>query len=347
MNAVVIESLLQPISDDSPCGENLEYRDVRELETLAAGKPERQQGDKIVPAEEPDWGAVKEQATQLLSRTKDLRVAALLAQALVRTDGLQGLSYGLGVLSQLLGSHWACVHPQPDPDAPSDYTIRLSALTFLDNLQSLINPIRRAELVASPAHGRFSFRDIQVAGGKLKAAQDEKPPQPAAVDAAFRECEITQLRSALQAVEQSLQHVADIDSAWAANAGSRDLTANQLTGVLQEIRKELQPKLASHPNAVPQDIPVSSGETEGAGGGARAGSPPFAGVIRSREDVIRVLDSACEYLARHEPSSPVPLLLQRAKRLMVKDFLQIIQDLAPDALGAVSKIGGVDSQSPK
>jgi type VI secretion system protein ImpA len=238
------------------------------------------------------------------------------------------------------------VHPQPDPDAPSDYTIRLSALTFLDNLQSLINPIRRAELVASPAHGRFSLRDIQIAAGKLKAAQDEKTPQPAAIEAAFRECEIGQLRSALQAVEQSLQHAADIDSAWAANAGSRDLAANQLTGVLQEIRRELQPKLASHPDAVAEDIPATPGETEGAGG-ARAGSPPFAGVIRSREDVIRVLDSACEYLTRHEPSSPVPLLLQRAKRLMVKDFLQIIQDLAPDALSAVSKIGGVDSQSSK
>ena len=148
----------------------------------------------------------------------------------------------------------------------------------------------------------------------------------------------------MQAVEQSLQHAADIDSLWAANAGSRDLAVNQLTSVLQEIRKEIQPKLASHPNAVAEDIASSSGETEGANG-PQSGLAPFAGAIRSREDVIRVLDNACEYLARHEPSSPVPLLLQRAKRLMVKDFLQIIQDLAPDALSAVAKIGGVDGQS--
>ncbi len=91
---------------------------------------------------------------------------------------------------------------------------------------------------------------------------------------------------------------------------------------------------------------MASTETEGAEA-ARAGAPPFAGVIRSREDVIRVLDSACEYLARHEPSSPVPLLLQRAKRLMVKDFLQIIQDLAPEAMNQVAKIGGIDGQSSK
>jgi len=346
MNAVVIESLLQPISDDAPCGENLEYRDVRELETLAAGKPERQQGDKIVPAEEPNWAEVKQHATELLSRTKDLRVAALLTQALVRTDGLQGLNYGLGVLAQLLDSHWACVHPQPDPETPSDFTIRLSALTFLENLQSLLNPIRRAELVATPAQGRFSLRDIQIAGGKLKAGPDEKIPQPAAIEAAFRECGIAQLRSAMQAVEQSLQRAADIDSLWANNAGSRDLAVNQLTGVLQEIRKELQPKLAGHPDAVAEDIASASGQTEGADASS-PGPAPFTGAIRSREDVIRVLDIACDYLARHEPSSPVPLLLQRAKRLMVKDFLQIIQDLAPDALSAVAKIGGVDGQPSK
>ncbi len=342
MNAVVSESLLQPISADSPCGENLEYGQVRELELLAAGKPERQQGDKIVAAEEPNWGEVKHQALELLSKTKDLRVAALLAQALVRTDGLQGLSDGLGVLSQLLGSHWACVHPQPDPDTPSDFTIRLNTLAFLEDLQSLINPIRRAHLVAAPAHGRFSLRDIHIAGGRLKAAQDEKPPQAAAIEAAFRECDIGQLRSTLQAVERSLQHASSIESLWAANAGSRDLGVSQLSGVLQEIRRELQPKLASHPAAVAEDM--ASTETEGAEG-ARAGAPPFAGVIRSREDVIRVLDSACEYLARHEPSSPVPLLLQRAKRLMVKDFLQIIQDLAPDAMNQIAKIGGIDGQS--
>lgn len=344
MSAVAVESLLQPVSADAPCGENLEYREVRELELLAAGKPERQQGDKIIAPEEPDWGEVKQQALELLSKTKDLRVAALLAQALVRTDGLQGLSDGLGVVSQLLGSHWACVHPQPDPDAPSDFTIRLSALTFLEDLQSFINPIRRAHLVAAPAHGRFSLRDIQIAGGKLKPAQDEKPSQPAAIEAAFRECDIEQLRSTLQAVERSLQHASNIESVWAANAGSRDLAVNQMSGVLQEVRRELQPKLASHPAAVAEDM--AAAETNAADG-SHAGSTPFAGVIRSREDIIRVLDSACEYLTRHEPSSPVPLLLQRAKRLMVKDFLQIIQDLAPDAMNQVAQIGGIDGQPSK
>ncbi|HTS51970.1 MAG TPA: type VI secretion system protein TssA [Burkholderiales bacterium] len=342
MSVVAVESLLQPISPDMPCGENLEYREVRDLETLAAGKPERQQGEKFIPAEEPSWGEVKQQAIDLFSKTKDLRVAALLAQALVRTDGLQGLSDGLEVISQLLGSHWAGVHPQPD--AADDYTIRLSALTFLSDLQSLLNPIRRAELVSTPAHGRVSLRDIQIAAGKTKAAQDETSPPAAAIEATFRECDVGRLRAVLQAVERSLQHAGEIEALWAANANSRDLEVSRLTGVLQEIRKELQPALASHPDAIAQAAEDIAGAGE-EGGAARAGAAPFAGAIRNREDIIRVLDSACDYLTRHEPSSPVPLLLQRAKRLMVKDFLQIIQDLAPDAADQVAKIGGIDSQS--
>jgi len=232
------------------------------------------------------------------------------------------------------------VHPQPESDAPNDYTIRLSALAFLDDLESLLNPIRRAHLVAAPAHGRFSLRDIQLAAGKIRPGKDENPPQAAAVEAAFRECDIAQLRALLQAVERSLQHAGGIESLWAANTGAHDLTLVRLTELLQEIRKELQSALASHPAAVAEDVVQG---TDGAQPGPAAA--PFAGLVRSREDIIRVLDSACDYLARHEPSSPVPLLLQRAKRLMVKDFMQIIQDLAPDAVEQVAKIGGIDSQS--
>jgi len=66
--------------------------------------------------------------------------------------------------------------------------------------------------------------------------------------------------------------------------------------------------------------------------------------IRSREDVIRVLDKLCEYYAQHEPSSPLPLLLKRAKRLTSLSFMEIIQDLAPDAVAQAKSIGGAEAE---
>jgi type VI secretion system protein ImpA len=67
----------------------------------------------------------------------------------------------------------------------------------------------------------------------------------------------------------------------------------------------------------------------------------MTGVINSQEDVIRVLDMACEYFNRHEPSSPVPLLLQRAKRLVAKDFMEILRDLTPAGVTQAEEISGL------
>ena len=70
----------------------------------------------------------------------------------------------------------------------------------------------------------------------------------------------------------------------------------------------------------------------------------LTGEITSRQDVIRALDKICEYYDRHEPSSPLPLLINRAKRLASKSFLEIIGDLTPDALAQAQSIGGIEGE---
>jgi type VI secretion system protein ImpA len=60
--------------------------------------------------------------------------------------------------------------------------------------------------------------------------------------------------------------------------------------------------------------------------------------------VLRILDALCDYYARNEPSSPVPMLLTRAKRLVDKSFIDIIRDLAPAGLAEAEVIGGVEKK---
>jgi len=83
---------------------------------------------------------------------------------------------------------------------------------------------------------------------------------------------------------------------------------------------------------------------EGSDGAAAGGGGAGVGEIRSREDVVRVLDRLSEYFRKNEPSSPVPLLLQRAKRLVSKDFMEILRDLTPDGVSQAEKLGGVDNE---
>jgi type VI secretion system protein ImpA len=58
---------------------------------------------------------------------------------------------------------------------------------------------------------------------------------------------------------------------------------------------------------------------------------------------MRKLDELCEYYARSEPSSPVPLLLRRAQRLVGKDFVDLLKDLAPGGISEFQVISGAPS----
>ena len=65
------------------------------------------------------------------------------------------------------------------------------------------------------------------------------------------------------------------------------------------------------------------------------------GSIRSRDDAIRALDAVAAFFRKNEPSSPVPLFVERAKRLVAKDFLEVLADMAPDGLDQAKHVGGV------
>ena len=65
------------------------------------------------------------------------------------------------------------------------------------------------------------------------------------------------------------------------------------------------------------------------------------GAIRSRQDAIRALDAVAQFFRQNEPSSPIPLFLERAKRLVSKDFLEVLADIAPEAIPQARAAGGL------
>jgi type VI secretion system protein ImpA len=68
-------------------------------------------------------------------------------------------------------------------------------------------------------------------------------------------------------------------------------------------------------------------------------------MISNRNDVIYLLDQICLYYDQHEPASPVPLLLKRARQLVEKNFFEIVQDLVPDSAGQImALIGGATDE---
>jgi type VI secretion system protein ImpA len=67
--------------------------------------------------------------------------------------------------------------------------------------------------------------------------------------------------------------------------------------------------------------------------------------IDNRQDAIRAIELVCAYLERSEPTNPAQLLLRRAARVIDKNVLQLVGELAPDAVKDVARIMGVDPKT--
>jgi type VI secretion system protein ImpA len=348
---IEIESLLQDISPDAPCGENLEYDpDYGALERATQGKPEQQFGDTIVPAEEPDWLDVERRASALLGRTKDIRVLLPLIWALARTQGWAGFRDGLALLRGSLERHWDRIHPELDPDDDNDPTLRINTIAALSDPDSMLAGLRAAPLVQSRAFGRFCLRDIQIASGELPPPEDGEPPEMQAIEGAFMEADLEELQATAKAVSQSVELIAGIESFLLERVGATQAPdLESLSAVLKSAQRALADPLSRRiGTAASGDVEVEEtmGTAEGAASVNAPGAPAALGPVRSREDVIRVLESVCEYYGRHEPSSPVPILLNRAKRLVSKDFTEILRDLAPDGVSQLEMIRGPEADEP-
>ena len=328
MPALDLESLLAPLPGDAPCGANLEYDPAfQALEEAAAGKPERQY-DKIYPAEPPDWVAVRELALGLAARTRDLRVAVWLARSGARVEGFGAAVQGLQLLHGLIERHWEQVHPQLDPAEKNDPTARLNALAPLTHDAGLAD-LRAAGL--TPVRGSITVRDLELAFGNAEARPGESVPtrDGATPAVAAAQALVTDLPAGMARGTELVQGIAKALDAKLGAAHSPDLAP---------LRKLLD-CVAAAGRIAQGGAEISAGSAEGDMAATAAVVKP-SGAIQSREDAIRMLQRVSEWIERNEPSNPAPLLIQRAQRLMTKNFLEIIRDLVPEGLGQIEKLAG-------
>jgi type VI secretion system protein ImpA len=109
---------------------------------------------------------------------------------------------------------------------------------------------------------------------------------------------------------------------------------------LGEIRQAVSKYAPSAATAAGQDDFEGFDDEELQDSTGAVGAVSVSGAINNKTDVINMIDKICDYYASHEPSSPIPLLLRRAQRLVDKSFVEILEDLAPDGVDQLQVISG-------
>lgn len=352
MPLIDVDALAAPLSPDAPCGEDIAYDTAYlELDRLAQGTEEQVMGDERIAAEEPNWSEVGRCAIELLGRSRDLRVVLYATLAALKLEGLTGLRDGLALLRRVLEEQWPHLYPRLDPDDDNDPTERINIIesiaqpegSFGDPLM-FIRRLREAPLCESRQLGRYSHRDILLATGEVAWPDDAEgaPPNLAVIEGAFEDTETEWLQANAQAMADAAEHAGAIDAFLVTTLGADQAAQlDPFKKALAEVGQAIQEQLARRGYSAPE-----IGEAPEGGEAAAAGPAPktaLSGDITSADDVLKAIDKICKYYEIHEPSSPVPLILRRAQRLVAKNFVECIQDLSPNAMQDIQQITGIDT----
>ncbi|MBX3604132.1 MAG: type VI secretion system protein TssA [Piscinibacter sp.] len=339
-----MDAWLEPLGDP-PCGEDLEWdNEFLEMSQAAVAKPGSQFSNDT-DAKPADWRAVKRLAESLFERTRDVRVAIYWARAQVNLDGATTLPASLRLVHGLLERYWDDVHPKPDD---GDAYARVNALNDMAGVAGLVGDMRQSSVVPARGFGDLRGREIEVALGLLEPREGESAMQPAQLQQMFAEvaAEDPVLRGFAGA---AVGHLEKIDALMRERVGYG--SAPDLN-VLKTLLSGIQGLMPGSGGAGGAEDSAGDGADAGEGSfgdaapvarrsAARGGGLP--GSIESRDEALRAIDLVCAYLERTEPTNPAQFFLRRARKLVDKNFLELVRELAPDSLDQVARIMGVPS----
>ena len=284
---------------------------------------------------ETDWRAIKDASLEALGMSKDFRLLAHLAaggtEARRPAESVR-FAQGRGSLADRL---FRLVYPRVDDGrGPAQECPELFR-----------RPHGGRRCAATGSAGEQpTARLVQPAprrdcGGNLTPGEEDarEPPTEALINAAFS-----------AAPQEDLAKLAASDLAAGidgAQGRSRWRWSQSKACRRRPIPSRCRTCCAACSEIVARHVRVPRGRRRRGRGAEKCAAGGVPGQIRTREDAIRSLDAVSEFFRRSEPSSPVPMFVDRAKRLIARDFLEVLADLAPDSLAEVKQSWGNPARS--
>ncbi len=327
-----------------------------------------------------DWGAVLDKADELRRDGRDLRLLIIVTRALANQHGLAGLTEGLTLIAQTLELHWETLHPALRPGVPPREAAlrRVNALRDLqldgrNGRAGVLADLRQTIFFAPRGVGPIVGRDLeqgaldertmlqeatQGLNGAEKAALSNTHEQLLArlrngfLAQADQEKEVLTALSAQ--IEAAISALDAVETALAARLGDGDALGGgaavpELRRFLELMRTTLERGTGTRaiPNTEISTAPEPQPHAPN-GNGVEAPAPrtslngaALPDRIASRDDVIKCLDLVVAFYDRTEPSSPIPHLARRIRRMVPMDFIELMEDLAPSGLKEFRLLAGV------
>ncbi|BCH33423.1 type VI secretion protein [Mesorhizobium sp. L-8-10] len=362
---------LNPLDGENPSGESLR-NDPRfhELERLAEPQLTVVRDDRNNPTSQvtvpADWSAVLNKAEELRVQGRDLRLLVLVTRALANMDGLSGLADGLTLIARTFDEHWETMHPELRSGVPpQDAALRrINALLELQNDQAgLLCDLKQTAFFAPRGIGPISGHDLQqgllddqtvlneAASGlngtekaALLSAHEQLVKRVRAGCAAHADQAEAEMADLIAGGRRAIAALDAVDAALGAKLGNGKAAVPGLRRFLERMLSTLERGIANRAPPPADAVPAASSPGNGQGDAWHVppgGTVALSSRLSSREDVIRCLDLVIAFYDRTEPSSPIPHLVRRIRRMVPMDFIELMEDLAPSGLKEFRVLAGV------
>lgn len=332
--------LLEPVSADAPCGPDLDLAGDPDF-LQATGRIEGMLPSSFFTQDDEgnlqpfdrtriDTGPALREIGKLLKDTRDLRLLTLSSRLCALNRDMAGLASQFEGVAALLKERWADVHPQADD---GDFGLRMAILQTLDDAPTMALPLQYMTLLDSRRLGPINYRALMIANGEIPAAAGETSLEKSAIDRAFNEGDLDQLKATFSRIGTIRDAVDAIRIATIEGAGYENaVTFDRLSGLVVKMAGTIETVLASRdPTAVATttDAAAADGSAgEDAPSGVQVMFRP-SGPIRDVAHAAAALAAAGGYLRTHEPSSPAEILVRQAQELVGKSFIDVMRALVP------------------
>jgi len=335
---VDVEALLQPVAGDLPAGPDLSFdRDFRRFE---AGLEEL--ANQAVRYNDPTAAQGVEQAVALLGRSKDLWIAshgfcyAACAGDIAAASGL------LAVMAGIAERFWdGCFPALLEGSDPTD--ARQQAARQVAHFGRSLRYLENAFLPPLAEKARLSFKQVMGGAPPEATGADIMAQMPEAIRRAINDTATDAWVAFDRQLDDIVTVAGKLGAAFTAHGASREPDLQPLTDLVRRM-KVLSGAIVAEKDPSQAPAAAPGGVAPAAPAQETPSMSAASGPTRSRDQAIAHLDAARAYFQAVEPSSPIPLMIDRIKKIATMDFMQIIQSLAPAGVDEATKV--LDPEKP-
>ncbi|AIM22638.1 type VI secretion protein TssA [Serratia sp. OLHL2] len=280
-------------------------------------------------ARDINWHAIREQSAALLEQCFDLHVVLWFMRANLHIDGFSAFYQGIKDIDAKYAEEGATIFPQADMEPSSD-SFHAAALGWLAT-SSCLHEIKNSKIFPDTpltTDELLNMRLDEQEGKSLHFSEVVKVLGQA--DSYFAGRNLPSLKEQLALEIDALERVENY-----ANLQAEDyrLDCRQVRDYLKQFNRQLA-------SLEQQELPAERDDAEIDSPDADAPVAMPGKYIRSRQDVILLLDQVLDYFQNYEPSHPAPILIRRSQKMIGMDFATIVEELLPESLASLNQLSG-------